>query len=57
MILAGLLVFTLAANEELTPLDGSLLLAALLAYLGVLHYQTRHSRRPRTLDTVAKRPG
>jgi len=56
MILAGLLVFTLAANEELTPLDGLLLLCALLAYLGVLHYQTRHSRRPRTLDIVAKAP-
>ncbi len=37
MILAGLLVFTLAANEELTPRRRSLLLlAALLAYLGVL---------------------
>jgi cation:H+ antiporter len=56
MILAGLLVFTLAANEELTPVDGLLLLIALLAYLGVLHYQTRHSRRPRTLDTVARAP-
>ncbi|KRP53302.1 calcium/sodium antiporter [Pseudomonas poae] len=56
MIVAALLVFTLAANEELTPLDGLLLLVALLAYLGVLHYQTRHSRRPRTLDTVARAP-
>ena len=56
MILAGLLVFTLAANEELTPFDGLLLLVALLAYLGVLHYQTRHSRRPRTLDTMARAP-
>ncbi|KJZ57723.1 calcium/sodium antiporter [Pseudomonas marginalis] len=56
MILAGLLVFTLAANEELTPIDGLLLLVALIAYLGVLHYQTRHSRRPRTLDTVARAP-
>ncbi|WP_231422547.1 calcium/sodium antiporter [Pseudomonas sp. Leaf59] len=56
MIIAALLVFTLAANEELTPLDGLLLLIALLAYLGVLHYQTRHSRRPRTLDTVARAP-
>ena len=56
MILAGLLVFTLAANEALTPADGLLLLVALLAYLGVLHYQTRHSRRPRTLDTVARAP-
>ena len=56
MILAGLLVFTLAAHEELTPFDGVLLLVALLAYLGVLHYQTRHSRRPRTLDTMARAP-
>ena len=56
MILAGLLVFVLAANEELTPANGLLLLVALLAYLGVLHYQTRHSRRPRTLDTVARAP-
>lgn len=56
MILAGLLVFTLAANEELTPVDGALLLVALIAYLAVLHYQTRHSRRPRTLDTVAQAP-
>lgn len=56
MILAGLLVFTLAANEELTPVDGLFLLIALLAYLAVLHYQTRHSRRPRTLDTVAQAP-
>ena len=56
MIFAGLLVFTLAANEELTPLDGLFLVVALIAYLGVLHYQTRHSRRPRTLDTVARAP-
>ena len=56
MIVAGLLVFILAANEMLTPFDGAVLLVALLAYIGVLHYQTRHSRRPRTLDTVAKAP-
>ncbi len=56
MICAALLVFTLSANEELTPFDGLVLLAALVAYLGVLHYQTRHSRRPRTLDTVARAP-
>ncbi|MGE1155278.1 calcium/sodium antiporter [Pseudomonas kitaguniensis] len=56
MILAGLLVFTLASNEDLTPIDGVLLLVALMAYLGVLHYQTRHSARPRTLDTVARAP-
>ncbi len=56
MICAALLVFTLSANETLTPVDGLVLLAALVAYLGVLHYQTRHSRRPRTLDTVARAP-
>ncbi|MGY2377019.1 calcium/sodium antiporter [Pseudomonas sp. SDO524_S393] len=56
MILAGLLVFTLAANEELTPLDGLLLLIALVAYLGLLHYQSRHSRRPRTFETVTQAP-
>ncbi|MPQ86058.1 calcium/sodium antiporter [Pseudomonas sp. MAFF 730085] len=56
MIFAGLLVFTLASNEDLTPIDGVLLLVALMAYLGVLHYQTRHSRRPRTLDTVTRAP-
>lgn len=56
MILAGLLVFALAANEALTPFDGLLLLAALAGYLGLLHYQTRHSRRPRTRDTVAQAP-
>jgi cation:H+ antiporter len=56
MILAGGLVFALAANETLTPFDGLLLLTALVGYLGLLHYQTRHSRRPRTLDTVAKAP-
>lgn len=56
MILASLLVFALAANESLTPADGLVLLAALAAYLALLHYQTRHSRRPRTLDTVARAP-
>ena len=40
MIVAGLLVFILAANEMLTPFDGAVLLVALLAYVGVLHYQT-----------------
>ncbi|MBT2371025.1 calcium/sodium antiporter [Pseudomonas fluorescens] len=56
MILASLLVFVLAANEILTPVDGLLLLTALVAYLGLLLYQTRHSRRPRTRDTVAQAP-
>ena len=31
-------------------------LVALVAYLGVLLYQTRHSRRPRTRDTVVQAP-
>ncbi|KAA0949589.1 MULTISPECIES: calcium/sodium antiporter [unclassified Pseudomonas] len=56
MIFAGLLVFVLAANEELTPVDGLMLLTALVAYLGLLLYQTRHSRRPRTRDTVVQAP-
>ncbi|WP_455926842.1 calcium/sodium antiporter [Pseudomonas capeferrum] len=56
MIFASLLVFVLASNEELTPADGLLLLAALVAYLGVLLYQTRHSRRPRTIHTVVQAP-
>ncbi|QJI32769.1 calcium/sodium antiporter [Pseudomonas sp. ADAK18] len=56
MILASLLVFALSANEILTPVDGLLLLTALVAYLGLLLYQTRHSRRPRTRDTVVQAP-
>ena len=56
MILASLLVFALSANEILTPMDGLLLLTALVAYLGLLLYQTRHSRRPRTRDTVVQAP-
>ncbi|MFC6336206.1 calcium/sodium antiporter [Pseudomonas karstica] len=56
MILASLLVFACAANETLTPLDGLFLLTALVAYLGLLLYQTRHSRRPRTRDMVAQAP-
>lgn len=46
MILASLLVFTLAYNEELTPLDGLILLATLILYLGLLLRQSRHSARP-----------
>lgn len=56
MILASLLVFVLAANKTLTALDGLLLLAALAAYLGVLLYQSRHSRRPRSRDTLVQAP-
>ena len=46
MIGASLLVFVLAYNEELTPVDGLILLAALLLYLGLLLRQSRHSARP-----------
>ncbi|MFO2464983.1 calcium/sodium antiporter [Pseudomonas sp. 15FMM2] len=56
MIFAGLLVFVLASNNELTPVDGLLLLLALIAYLGLLLYQTRYSRRPRTRDTLVQAP-
>lgn len=56
MIGASMLLFILASDEALTPLDGLTLLAALLAYLGLLLYQTRHSRRPRTRDTVVQAP-
>ncbi|AZE15359.1 Sodium-calcium exchanger [Pseudomonas chlororaphis subsp. aureofaciens] len=48
MILASLLVFTLAYNEELTPLDGLILLATLILYLGLLLRQSRHSARPQS---------
>ncbi len=46
MIGASLLVFVLAWNEELTQLDGALLLMALAVYLGLLLRQSRHSGRP-----------
>ncbi|AJO76597.1 calcium/sodium antiporter [Pseudomonas sp. MRSN 12121] len=46
MILASLLVFVLAYNEELTPVDGLVLLGALVLYLGLLLRQSRHSVRP-----------
>nr|WP_277424794.1 calcium/sodium antiporter [Pseudomonas chlororaphis] len=48
MILASLLVFALAYNEELTPLDGLILLATLILYLGLLLRQSRHSARPQS---------
>ncbi|VVO25074.1 calcium/sodium antiporter [Pseudomonas fluorescens] len=47
MIGASLLVFVLAYNEELTPLDGLLLLTGLVLYLGLLLRQSRRSARPR----------
>jgi cation:H+ antiporter len=51
MIGASLLVFVLACNEELTPLDGLALLAALVLYLGLLLRQSRHSaRHPQASD-------
>lgn len=56
LIGASLLLFALSLNKRLTPLDGALLLAALAVYLVVLLYQTRHSRRPRSLDTVTQAP-
>jgi cation:H+ antiporter len=58
MIGASLLVFVLAYNEELTPLDGLALLTALVLYLGLLLRQSRHSsaRRPQAShdDGVAR---
>jgi len=46
MIGASLLVFVLAWNEELTRVDGVMLLTALAIYLGLLLRQSRHSARP-----------
>lgn len=43
MILASAMVFTLALNHQLDPLDGALLLGGLLTYLLLLLYQSRHS--------------
>lgn len=56
MIGASLLVFVLAYNEELTPLDGLVLLTALVLYLGLLLRQSRHSARPQQShdDATAK---
>ncbi|WP_415773242.1 calcium/sodium antiporter [Pseudomonas sp. LB3P38] len=50
MIGASLLVFILAWNEELTRVDGIILLAALALYLGLLLRQSRHSARPPSHD-------
>ena len=49
MIGASLLVFVLAWNEDLTRLDGFILLAALAVYLGLLLRQSRHSTRPHSI--------
>ncbi|MGE7960469.1 calcium/sodium antiporter [Pseudomonas sp. NPDC089530] len=46
MIFASLLVFALAYNEALTPLDGLILLATLVLYLVLLLRQSRHAVRP-----------
>ena len=46
MIGASLLVFALAWNEELTPLDGLALLTALVLYLGLLLRRSQHSTHP-----------
>jgi cation:H+ antiporter len=48
MIGASLLVFVLAWNEELTRVDGAVLLTALALYLGLLLRQSRHSARPQS---------
>ena len=53
MIGAALLVFVLAWNEELTRLDGVLLLIALAVYLGLLLRQSRHSGRPHPMGVDA----
>ena len=50
MIGASLLVFVLAWNEELTRIDGVMLLVALALYLGLLLRQSRHSARPPSSD-------
>jgi cation:H+ antiporter len=58
MIGASLLVFVLAYNKELTPLDGLVLLTALALYLGLLLRQSRHSARPQAShDDGAARAG
>jgi len=50
-------VFILALNEELTRVDGVLLLAALVLYLGLLLRQSRHSARPQsTTHDVVQAP-
>ncbi|UMZ15167.1 calcium/sodium antiporter [Pseudomonas sp. MPFS] len=55
MIGASLLVFALAYNEHLTPLDGAVLLAALVLYLGLLLRQSRHSTRQHTGEPTGRR--
>jgi cation:H+ antiporter len=56
MIGASLLVFVLAYNEELTPVDGLILLTALVIYLGLLLYQSRHAHRPPHLTQTPPAP-
>ena len=56
MIGASLLVFVLAWNEELTRMDGIVLLAALALYLGLLLRQSRHSTRPPSHDGTPQAP-
>ncbi|WP_150645182.1 calcium/sodium antiporter [Pseudomonas fluorescens] len=53
MIGASLLVFALAYNKQLTPLDGLLLLTALALYLGLLLRQSQPSSRPRQTNDDA----
>lgn len=55
MIGASLLVFALAYNEHFTPLDGAVLLAALVLYLGLLLRQSRHSTRQHTAEPSGRR--
>jgi len=55
MIGASLLVFVLAWNEEFTPLDGVILLSALVLYLGLLLRQSRHSARPQAHPPVTSK--
>ena len=43
MIVASALVYALALNKQLDRLDGAILLGCLLAYLGLLLRQSRHS--------------
>ncbi len=62
MIGASLLVFALAWNEELTPLDGAVLLTALVLYLALLLRQSRRSgparrRTPTTARSSLGHPG
>ncbi|POA17517.1 conjugal transfer protein TraR [Pseudomonas sp. FW300-N1A1] len=56
MIGASLLVFALAWNETLTPLDGAVLLAALVLYLALLLRQSRHSARPHGIPVHSHHP-